>query len=73
MQVSQIRTLVGDTAADAVVVGVFQDSQPTGAAAEVDAALGGAVRALWSVRNSAAARTRPRRCWCPWAKPARRW
>ena len=46
VQVSQIRTRVGDTAADAVVVGVFQDSQPAGAAAEVDAALGGAVRAL---------------------------
>ena len=37
---------VGETAADAVVVGVHQDAPLTGAAAEVDAALDGAIRGL---------------------------
>ena len=51
----------------------FEDAPLTGAAAEVDAALGGAIRGLdRTARNSPAAATRRRRCWCPWARPGRR-
>ena len=46
MQVQQIQSRVGEAAADAVVVGVFEDSPLAGAAADVDAALGGAIRSL---------------------------
>ncbi|MEX2115195.1 MAG: leucyl aminopeptidase [Pirellulales bacterium] len=46
MQIKGTRTRVGETAADALVVGVYEDAPLAGAAAEVDAALGGAIRAL---------------------------
>ena len=46
MQISRIESRVGESKADAVVVGVHQDAPLEGAAADVDAALDGAVRGL---------------------------
>ena len=46
MQLSRIATGILETAADVVVVGVYQDSPLEGAAAEVDMALNGALRGL---------------------------
>lgn len=46
MQFNGSKTRVGEAAADAVVVGVYEDAPLAGAAADVDAALGGAIRAL---------------------------
>ncbi len=46
MQIQRIQSSVTQTDADVVVVGVFEKSPLSGAAAEVDAALGGAVRGL---------------------------
>jgi leucyl aminopeptidase len=46
VRIERIDTPVGETAADALVVGVFQDAPLVGAAVEVDAALGGAIRGL---------------------------
>jgi len=46
VQVNRIQTRVGETAADAVVVGIYRNAPLDGAAAEVDAALGGAIRPL---------------------------
>jgi leucyl aminopeptidase len=46
VQINRIQSRATETAADAVVVGVFQDAPLTGPAAEVDAAVGGAVRRL---------------------------
>ncbi len=46
MQVQAIQARVGETAADAVVVGVFEEAPLAGAAADVDAALNGAIRSL---------------------------
>jgi leucyl aminopeptidase len=46
VQINRIQSRVGETEADAVVVGIFEDASLAGAAAEVDATLGGAVRGL---------------------------
>jgi leucyl aminopeptidase len=46
VQVNRIGSRAAETAADAVVVGVFADAPLTGAAAEVDAAMAGAIRGL---------------------------
>ena len=46
MQISRIQTRIATTDADAVALGVFEDAPLTGAAAEADAALGGAIRGL---------------------------
>ncbi len=46
MQISRIRSRVLETDADAIAVGAFEDRPLSGAAAEVDAALNGAIRGL---------------------------
>ncbi len=46
MQINRIQSRAGETEADAIVVGVFEDAPLAGAAAEVDATLGGAIRGL---------------------------
>ena len=46
MDVRSIDSSVLQTDADALVVGVFADARPAGAAAEIDAALGGAIGSL---------------------------
>jgi leucyl aminopeptidase len=46
VQVQSISSRASETRADAVVVGVYQDAEPTGAAAEIDILLGGAIRRL---------------------------
>jgi leucyl aminopeptidase len=46
VQIQRIHSSVTQTEADAVVVGVFEATGLSGAAAEVDAALGGAIRGL---------------------------
>ncbi len=46
MKVSRIETPLAATAADAVVVGLFADSSPTGPAAEADRATGGLISKL---------------------------
>ncbi len=56
VQVKQIKTRVGETAADAAVVGIHEDGPLEGAAAEVDAALDGAVRALIERKEFSAGR-----------------
>ncbi|HEV3137387.1 MAG TPA: leucyl aminopeptidase [Pirellulales bacterium] len=46
MQIRHVQSRVTETDADAVVVGAFEDAPLAGAAAEIDLALGGAVRGL---------------------------
>ncbi len=46
MQIHRIHSSVTETEADAVVVGVFEEAALSGAAAQVDAALNGAIRRL---------------------------
>jgi len=46
VQIDQIQSRVSETVADAVVVGVFEDAPLNAAAAQVDAAVGGAIRGL---------------------------
>jgi leucyl aminopeptidase len=46
VQITQIHTSVTETEADAVVVGVFEGAPLSGAAAQIDAALEGAIRGL---------------------------
>ncbi len=46
MEIRRIQSSVRETQADAVAVGVFQDADLSGPAAEIDAALSGAIRAL---------------------------
>ncbi len=46
MQINRITSRVTETKADALVVGVYQDAPPEGAAGDVDTALNGAIRGL---------------------------
>jgi leucyl aminopeptidase len=46
VEFQRIRSRATETEADAIVVGVFENSALTGAAAEIDASLDGAIRAL---------------------------
>ncbi len=46
MELTRISSAVMQTACDAVVVGIYETEAPSGAAAEVDVALSGALRAL---------------------------
>jgi leucyl aminopeptidase len=46
VEIRRIQSSVRETQADAVAVGVFQDAEPSGPAAELDSALSGAIRAL---------------------------
>jgi leucyl aminopeptidase len=54
VQIEPVKTPVLETAADAIAVGLFEDSPLAGAAAQVDAALAGAVRGLVERKEFAA-------------------
>ena len=52
MQVSRTQDRPAQVSADAIIVGLFAESKPTGAAAEIDAASGGALTRLLATKET---------------------